>query len=421
MPEKYLERIIDSHLKEYLKSSGAVLIEGPKWCGKTRTSEEVAGSTLYIESRDQIDSIKLSLRSGVRIILEGDTPRLIDEWQEVPEIWDAVRFEVDHRRKRGQFILTGSTTPPKEMPVHSGAGRIARMTMRTMSLFESGESNGQISLKGLFEKDYKIGGHTKLDAESLARALTRGGWPESIEDPADRASRIAAQYIKAIIRSDTSKYDGVKRDPATTQRILESISRNISTSASKELIRRDVKGVRGTISEITLSDYIRVMESIFLIENLPAWNPHLRSRTRLMKTPKWHFTDPSIAAAALRASSNALLSDFNAFGLLFESLCIRDLRVYSEPLDGTLSYFRDKNGNEVDIIIELSGGKWGAAEVKLGNDYIDEGARNLLRLKENIDREYMKQPSFLMVLTAGQYGYVREDGVAVVPIGCLRD
>ncbi|MDR3206462.1 MAG: DUF4143 domain-containing protein [Candidatus Methanoplasma sp.] len=421
MPDEYIKRIIDSYIKEYLDLMGALSIEGPKWCGKTRTSEEFAGSILCIDNKDQIDSLKLAARSGVRAFLEGDTPRLIDEWQEVPEIWDAVRFEVDRRRKKGQFILTGSSAPPEGSVMHSGAGRIARVTMRPMSLFESGESNGQVSLEGLFDSDRTIDGYSELKVDALAYAITRGGWPESVGEPRDRAPKIATQYIKALINSDFSRFDLVKWDPNIVKRVIESISRNISTSASREAIRRDVNGAKGTVAESTIAAYINTMEKVFLLDNLPAWNPHMRSRTRLMRTPKWHFADPSIAAASLRASADALLADYKSFGLLFESMCIRDLRVYADPLDGRISYFRDNNGNEVDAIVELPGGKWGAVEIKLGGDRIDEGAKNLLKLERNIDTEYMKQPSFLMVLTADRYAYRRPDGVLVVPVGCLRN
>jgi len=421
MSDEYIKRTVDPYIKEYLESMGALLIEGPKWCGKTRTSEEFAKSALHITNKNQINSLELAVNSGVMKFLEGDTPKLIDEWQKVPGIWDAVKFEVDRRRKRGQFILTGSAMPPKESVMHSGAGRIARITMRPMSLFESGESNGQVSLKSLFDPKQKIDGYSELTVDNLARVLTRGGWPESIRDPPERTSRIAYQYVKAIMNSELYDQDGTKMNPAPVKRIIESISRNISTSAAKETIRKDVNGDDGKMTDVTLNNYIRALERIFLIENLPAWNPHMRSKARLLKTSKWHFVDPSVATAALGVSYDALLMDYDAFGLFFESLCIRDLRIYLQPLDGTINYIGDNNGNEVDIIVELPGGKWGAIEVKLGDNRADEGAKNLLKLRDNIDMEYTKQPSFLMVLTAGQFAYRRPDGVLVVPIGCLKD
>lgn len=422
MPDEYLKRIIDKYIKECLESMGALLIEGPKWCGKTRTSEEFAASTLYIKHKGQVDSLKLAACGGVTTFLEGQTPRLIDEWQKVPEIWDAVRFEVDHRRKKGQFILTGSSVPPKGSVMHSGAGRIARVTMRTMSLFESGESSGHVSLRELFfNPNYKVDGFSELKIDALARALTRGGWPESLGEPPGKAGKTASHYLGAVVNSDLPDLDEIKMDPILFKRIIESLSRNISTFASKETVREDVNGSEGTMAASTLNSYLDAMERIFLTENLPAWNPHMRSRSRLTKTPKWHFSDPSVATAALRVSADALLADYNAFGLLFESLCLRDLRIYSQPLDGTVSYIRNNNGDEVDLIVELPGGMWGAAEVKLGNDRIDEGAKSLLWLKNAIDPNRTKPPSFLMVLTAGQLAYKRPDGVLVVPLSCLRD
>ena len=421
MADGYIKRIVDPYIKEHLESMGALLIEGTKWCGKTRTSEEFANSALYIRDKNQVESLKLAVTSGVVKFLEEDAPLLIDEWQKVPGIWDAVRFEVDHRRKRGQFILTGSSTPPRESVMHSGAGRIARITMRPMSLFESGESNGQVSLNDLFDLKHNIDGYSKLTIDNLTRVMARGGWPESIRDPPEGASKIAYQYFKAIISSDMFDSEGSKLNPVLVKRVIESISRNISTSAVKETVRRDVNGDDGKMTDVTLNEYIQALEKIFLIENLPAWNPHMRSKARLLKTPKWHFADPSVAMAALRVSSDALMMDYESFGLLFESLCVRDLRIYSQPLDGSVSYIGDSNGNEVDIIVELPGGKWGAIEVKLGDNRADEGAKNLLKLRDNVDTKYTKQPSFLMVLTAGQFAYKRPDGVLVVPIGCLRD
>jgi predicted AAA+ superfamily ATPase len=294
--------------------------------------------------------------------------------------------------------------------------------MRPMSLFESGESNGSVSLKGLFNDNYVVNGYSKLSVEDLALAIARGGWPDSLDDTDLNASRSVSQYLKAIINSDISRvFDSDRINPETVRRIIESIARNTSTYASLETIRREASGEGETLSVNTLKDYLDAMQCIFLIENLPAWNPHLRSRTRLIKSHKWHFVDPSISMSALRASSKALISDFNTFGLLFESLCVRDLRIYSQPIEGTISYFRDINGNEVDLIVQLPGGEWGAIEVKLGGDHIEEGVRSLIKLRDNVDPERMKPPSFLMVLTAGQFAVRRPDGVLIVPIGCLRD
>jgi len=422
MADNYLSRIIDKEVKEHLEFMGAVLIEGPKWSGKTRTSKEFAKSSLSITSHNQKKNLTMLVENGSFGFLDEEPPMLIDEWQEVPGIWDAVRTVVDERGKKGQFILTGSSLPPKKTTLHSGAGRISRLTMRPMSLFESGESNGKVSLRGLFDPGYALNGHSKLSIEDLATAIARGGWPGSMSDKKENATKTVSQYLKAIINSEVSiNDDDVKMNPEIVRRIMESIARNISTYASLETIRGEVAGEGGTLSINTLKDYLDIMRRIFLTENLPAWNPHLRSRTRLVTSSKWHFVDPSIAMSALRASSGALLKDYNAFGLMFESLCVRDLRIYSQPLEGTVSFFRNVNGREVDLIVELPGGEWGAIEVKLGGNDVEEGASNLIRLRDNIDTDMMKPPSFLMVLTAGQYAVKRPDGVIVVPIGCLKD
>ncbi|MCL2712292.1 MAG: DUF4143 domain-containing protein [Methanomassiliicoccaceae archaeon] len=422
MPEGYRKRIMDKEISDHLELMGAILVEGPKWCGKTRTSKEFNKGILSITNKNQINSLNLLLENGIFNFLDEEPPMLIDEWQLVPGIWDAVRNVVDDRGKRGQFILTGSSVPPKDSePLHSGAGRIARLTMRTMSLFESGESNGKVSLRGLFDPDYKVNGRSDLSVKGLAAAIARGGWPESLNDKEENATRIVDQYVKAVINSDVSKAGDGNKDPETVKRVIESVARNVSTYASSETIREDVAGASGTFSVNTLKKYLDAMRRIFLIEELPAWNPHMRSRTRLITSSKWHFTDPSIAMSALKASSGALMEDYRTFGLFFESLCVRDLRIYLQPAGGTLSHFRDVNGNEVDLIAELPGKEWGAIEVKLGAKDIEDGAASLIRLKNNIDEEKMKQPSFLMVLTGGQYAMRRPDGVYVVPIGCLGE
>lgn len=422
MEDKYIDRIIDKDLKEHLEFMGAVSIEGPKWCGKTRTSEEFAKSKLTITNKNMIERLKMLVDNGVFDFLDMEPPMLIDEWQHVPEIWDAVRVTVDARRgKKGQFILTGSSVPPKRSTLHSGAGRIATLTMRTMSFFESGESNGKVSLSGLFKKDYVVGGVSKLTIKDLASAIERGGWPESLGLSEKNKTRVISQYLKQTINSDMSRVDDVRRDPETVRRIIESIAMNISTCASMDTVRKEAAGEIGTLSINTFKDYLDAMRRIFLVENVPAWNPHLRSRTRLVESSKWHFTDPSIALSALRASSDALLNDLKTFGYFFESLCVRELRIYAQPLEGTVSHFRDKNGNEVDMIVELPGGDWGAVEVKMGGGHVEEGAKNLLKFKDKIDTDMMKPPSFLMILTAGQYAVKRPDGVIEVPIGCLRN
>ena len=422
MKDKYIGRIIDKEVQEHLEFMGAVLIEGPKWCGKTTTSKEFAKGVLSITNESQIKYLYLSLENGAFDFLDDDPPMLIDEWQFVPGIWDAVRVVVDNRGEAGQFILTGSSVPPKDSePLHSGAGRIARLTMRTMSLFESCESNGKVSLRGLFDPNYKVDGRSDLSVKGLAEAIARGGWPQSLNNKKEISTRIVNQYLKAIINSDVSRASGNNMKSVTVCRILKSIARNISTYASLETIRKDAAGESGTLSMNTLKKYLDAMERIFLIETLPAWNPHLRSKTRLISSSKWHFTDPSIAMSALNASPDALTKEYRTFGLFFESLCVRDLRIYLQPMGGTVSHFRDVNGNEVDLIVELPGKEWGAIEVRLGEKEVESGAKSLIRLRNNIDTDKMRLPSFLMVLTGGQYAVKRPDGVFVVPLGCLRE
>lgn len=421
MDDKYMRRTVDSLIATYLKIMGGVVIEGPKWCGKTRTGREFYKSILSIDSENTIKTVRMAVNNNSTVILDTEPPLLIDEWQDVPEIWDFVRFEIDRRNKNGQFILTGSSVPPTESTRHSGVGRLARIVMRPMSLFESGESNGTVSLASLFETSTDVSSRSELTLENLANALVRGGWPASINVDPDDAALLSAEYVDGVIESDITRVSNIRRKPQEFRRMIESISRNISTAANMQTILKDVNGSTGNASDHTIKKYLDAMEQIFLVENLLAWNPHLRSRTRLSTTPKWHFVDPSIATAALGISPKSLLNDYNTFGLLFESLCLRDLRVYSQALRGNVYFFRNKNGFEVDFIVEIPGGKWGAIEVKLGNFEEDKGAENLLRLRDMVDTDAMEPPSFLMILTAGTYGYRRPDGILVVPIGCLKD
>ena len=422
MEDTYLKRIVDVELKEYLEFSGAVLIEGAKWCGKTSTAEEVAISTLYMQDRDKSSTYIEKANTKPSSLLEGDVPRLIDEWQIAPVLWDAVRFSVDKRKgKSGQFILTGSAVPKDDGMRHSGTGRIARLLMRPMSLFESLESNGTVSLGNLFDgvdMPYVV---SELSHEKLAFALVRGGWPASIGLKENIALRIAREYIKSVINTDISKVDGVKKNPANVRKLLKSLSRNISTTATITTISKDVMGENRTISERTVVSYIAVLKRIFVIEELPAWSPSLRSKTAIRSSSKRYFVDPSIATASMNISPDKLLNDYNIFGLLFESLCIRDLRVYAQSIDGEVFYYRDKQGLEIDAIVELYDGRWGAIEVKLGSTTgIDEAVKNLKKFRDNIDTNRTPAPSFLMVLTATEQSY-EKDGVLIVPIGCLKN
>ena len=431
LKQKYLSRIADKVLVMALKASGAVLIEGPKWCGKTRTAEEMAASALYMQDPDHTASYLKAADTKPSLLLKGDTPRLIDEWQMAPVLWDAVRFAVDQRGETGQFILTGSAVPKDNAVQHTGTGRISRMLMRPMSLFESLESNGTVSLKSLFEGtidgEGSIEAVSSLTIEGLAFALVRGGWPASVgltastETVESVALRQVYDYVDAVINIDVSRVDGVEKSPARLRALMRSLARNVSTTASIATIHGDIAGDEQTISEKTISVYLNALRRIFVVEDLPAWNPAMRSKTALRTTPKRHFVDPSIAAAVLRADSSHLLQDFNTFGLLFESLCIRDLRVYAQALDGEMFHYRDKSGLEADAIVHLKDGRWGAIEVKMGAKEIETAAKNLKILRDKINLKKMKEPSFLMVLTAGEFGYKREDGVYIIPIGCLRD
>jgi predicted AAA+ superfamily ATPase len=418
---KYLPRIADKVLNTALEASGAVLIEGPKWCGKTRTAEETAASALYMQDPDHTASYQQAADIKPSLLLKGDTPRLIDEWQMAPVLWDAVRFAVDQRGETGQFILTGSAVPKDNAIQHTGTGRISRMIMRPMSLFESLESNGTVSIKSLFDGTADVDSKSSLTIEGLAFALIRGGWPASVGQKEAVALRQVYDYVDAVINIDVSRVDGVEKSPARLRALMRSLARNVSTTANITTIHQDIAADEQTISEKTISAYINALRRIFVIEDLPAWNPAMRSKTVLRAAPKRHFVDPSIAAAVFRANSESLLQDFNTFGLLFESLCIRDLRVYAQAIDGEVFHYRDKSGLEADAIVHLKDGRWGAVEVKMGAKEIEKAAENLKILREKINLDKMKEPSFLMVLTATELGYQRDDGVYIVPIGCLRD
>jgi predicted AAA+ superfamily ATPase len=421
MKQKYLGRIADKVLDIALEASGAVLIEGPKWCGKTRTAEEKAVSALYMQDPDYTALYLKAADVKPSQLLTGDSPRLIDEWQMAPVLWDAVRFAVDQRGKSGQFILTGSAVPKDNAVQHTGTGRISRMLMRPMSLFESLESNGTVSLESLFDGTIDVESFSSLTIEKLAFVLTRGGWPASIGQKESIALRRVYDYVDAVINVDVSRVDDVEKNPARIRALMRSLARNVSTTASIATIRDDIAEDESTISEKTISTYLNALRRIFVVEDLPAWNPAMRSKTALRTSPKRHFTDPSIAAAVLRAAPDSLLQDFNTFGLLFESMCIRDLRVYAEAMDGEVFHYRDKSGLEADAIVHLKDGRWGAIEVKMGAKETETAAENLKTLRNKVNLDKMKEPSFLMVLTAAELGYRRDDGVYIVPVGCLRD
>ena len=422
MNPNYLTRISDEKLKLFLRAKGAVLIDGPKWCGKTSSAEELAGSVLYMQDPDKAAMNKATAQSKPSLLLEGKTPRLLDEWQVAPELWNAVRFAVDKRRAAGQFILTGSVIPTRTDDMHTGTGRIGRMRMRTMSLYETGDSNGEISLEALFNGETDLDGKSDISVEQYAFLINRGGWPAVAKETDEKiALTVAADYVEAIANEDISKADGIEKDPGRVKALLKSISRSVSGEARIVTLVNDLAVNDESLSHVTVDNYLKALSKIYVIEDLPAWSAKLRSKTAMRTTAKRHFTDPSIAAASLRATPRKLLSDFNAFGLLFESLCIRDLRIYAESIDGSVHHYRDKNGLEVDSIVSLADGRWGAVEIKLGAGEIDKACGNLLKLKQTVDTDRMNEPSFLMVLTGTDYAFQMKNGIWIVPLGCLRN
>lgn len=420
--KKYLSRLCDTELQLALKSAGAVLIEGAKWCGKTSTANNAAKSVVYMQDPDNTQSYQAMADTKPSLLLKGNNPRLIDEWQVAPVLWDAVRFEVDKRAERGLFILTGSAVPPENVTAHTGTGRISRMIMRPMSLFESLESNGQISLGALFNgKQKETEAISDLTIEQIAFLICRGGWPASIGQEKETALRMARDYVEAIIHQDISRVDNIEKNPERVRLLLRSLARNISTVANYQTIKQDIEATDISISDKTISTYINALRRIFVVEDINAWSPSLRSKTAIRTSEKRHFVDPSLATAVMRINPEGVLADFEYFGLLFESLCTRDIRIYAQANDADVFHYRDKTGLEADLIIRQRNGKWAAIEIKLGNKQIEEAAQNLLTLRAKIDEEKMGKDAFLMIVTGGQYAYQRNDGIWVVPIGCLRD
>lgn len=420
----YRHRIMDDLLIKKLQAKGAVLIEGPKWCGKTTTAEEFAASKIMLSRPDVKEHFKNMLEIDTDTALAGNPPMLIDEWQTVPKLWDAVRYTIDHRRKMGQFILTGSAVPNKEEREHSGTGRFAWLTMRPMSLFESGESNGSVSLNNLFTSPEKILAKNDLKLQDIAFLICRGGWPMAVGLPKEEALEQAFDYYDAVTKEDVTKVDGVKRTSERVQRLMRSYARHQGTQASIATLYEDLKNNdSATLNEDTISSYLEVLRKIFVVEDMPAWNPNLRSKTAIRTSDTRYFVDPSIAIAALGMGPADLMNDLNTMGFFFEVLCVRDLRVYAEALNGKVYHYRDKNGLECDAVIHLRNGQYGLIEIKLGGQsLINDGANTLNLLGNQIDTTRMNAPAFKMILTAtGEYAYRRpEDGIYVVPVGCLK-
>lgn len=417
--DDYRPRIADDLLAERLAHAGAVEIRGPKWCGKTETALQVASSAVMLQDQDTREANLRLAKTKPSILLRGEKPVLIDEWQDVPQLWDAVRFAVDRERRAGSYILTGSATPHAR-PSHSGAGRFSFLDMLPMSLAESGDSTGEVSLRTLFEEPEDIYGRSESDVETLAFLASRGGWPWAVTElTGDASLETAYDYLAAICDRDISRADGVGRNPQYARVILREYARVSASQAKQTTIRSDIRQ-RGTdLSRDTVDSYIATLRKLYVIQDLPAWSPSLRAKSRITRTPTRHFCDPSVAVAALGAGPFSLLRDLPTFGLLFESLCVRDLRVYAQALHGEVLHYRDESGLEADAVVSLRDGRYALFEMKLGAWEIDEGAKSLLKLSRKIDSNIMGSPSFCAVVVPGGYAYRRDDGVFVVPITCL--
>lgn len=422
---EYKRRIADEILKRKLAGKGAILIEGPKWCGKTTTAEQISKSVVYVSDPEKIKQYVAMADLSPKKLLSGATPRLIDEWQLIPKIWDSIRFEVDHRDEFGQFVLTGSSVPVSCDEInHTGTGRFAWLLMRPMSLYESGESSGEVSIRELFSKPIQINGENKLSFDDIAFLACRGGWPRAVGLDKEIALEQAYDYYDAVVRSDISRVDNITRNPERVKRLMRSLARNQGTQASLKSICKDIAANDSSlIDEDTTYSYINALKKLFVVEDMEAWNPNLRSKTAIRTSDTRYFVDPSIAVSSLGLGPDDLVENLNLFGFIFETMCVRDLRVYADAIDGKVYHYRDKNDLECDAVMHLRNGKYALIETKLGGDkMIEEGAKNLIKLREKIDTDKMKEPSFMMVLTAiGDYAYLRKDGVYVVPIGCLKD
>jgi len=425
MKAKYKPRIADKLLARKLAGKGAVLVEGPKWCGKTTTAQQQAQSLLNLGDSDILSQSLKIMEISPKTLLQGKTPRLIDEWQTIPPLWDTIRSEVDQRGEFSQFILTGSSVLPQaNETTHSGTGRFAHIKMRPMSLFESGESTGTVSLGDLFDGNTFEPQSCELDLQKMAYLTCRGGWPQATLIDGKIALDQAFDYFDSIVERDIQRVDGVKRNPERAKLLMRSYARNIAQQASYSTIKADMlSNDAKTLDEDTVADYIKALKQLFVIEDLAAWNPNIRSKSAIRTSDTRHFVDPSIGTAALGLGPNDLINDLNSFGLLFEDLAVRDLRVFAEALDGKLYHYRDSSGLECDTVLHRRNGTYALIEVKLGGEkLIEEGVTSLNNLANTIDTDRMHKPSFMMVLTAvGQYAYQRKDGIFVVPIGCLKD
>jgi predicted AAA+ superfamily ATPase len=417
--EGYLPRIIDRKIKRYLNIFGAISIEGPKWCGKTWTALTHANSVRFIMNPSASVNYRELARNEPALLLEGEEPVLIDEWQEVPSLWNAVRFAVDQGQKQGRFLLTGSTKPLRDDALHSGAGRMARVRMRPMTLFESGISTGKVSLSEILEGEKMQTSINEIPLKKLISVTCRGGWPANLDIEETESTEIPRQYIETLTRVDMSQIDDVRRDPARIKRLLRSFARNNASIVSNATLRKDLLEDHEELSPNTISAYISALSRLYVIEEIPAWNPEIRSRTRIRTSPKRVFVDPSLAVAALNIGPENLLLDLNTFGFMFENLCIRDLLCYAEAVDGEVYHYHDDNDLEVDVVIETKGGKWSAFEIKLGEHRIGEAVSSLLKLLEKVESKGGRPPTALCVITGGGLSWQREDGIRVIPINAL--
>lgn len=420
----YRPRIVDSALKRKIRGKGAVLIEGPKWCGKTTTAEQISNSVLSVDDPATVKANITVSEIDPEKLLAGEQPRLLDEWQVAPKLWDAVRHHVDHHKGQGQFVLTGSSVPADVSgTIHSGTGRFGWIVMRPMTLFESGGSTGEVSLGALFESS-EISGYSDLDLDRLAFLICRGGWPESVDMEPDVALDQAFDYIDAVIRKDMSRVDNIRRDPQKVRSLLRSYARNIGTQISQAAISADISSNgTTTVNEETVSEYLQALRKLYVVEDMKAWNPNLRSKTAVRTSDTRYFVDPSLAAASLRVGPSDLMKDLNTLGFFFEALVVRDLRVYAESLDGDVYHYRDNLDNECDVVIHLRNGRYALIEVKLGGEsLIEEGVKTLKGVLRRIDTSKMGEPAFMAVVTGtDRYAYKRDDGIMIIPIGTLKN
>lgn len=420
MKNKYFPRLIDKQLDEILNSMGAVYIRGPKWCGKSTTSLQKAKTVINFQDAEKGQNFVDLVDVNITGLLNQEVPVLFDEWQIVPKIWNAVRTEVDKRDKVGQFILTGSTVYEFDKTMHSGAGRIGRLNMKPMSLFESGDSNGKISLREVVKGNWDYDGvMSDLTKAKLSTVLCRGGWPSAIAHEQPNPQIISKQYVKATLETDVSEIDNVNRNPLLARYILESYSKNISTLETDKTIYQDVKS-KIDVSDRTIIDYLKVFEKLYITNEIPAWNPNIRSKTAIRTSPKKNLIDPSIAAAVLNVSPKELELDSNTFGLFFESMVTRDISVYTESEGASMSYYRDRNGLECDLVVHYPNGEYALIEIKLGEKGVEEGCAHLLKIQSLLIKHKQRTPKALIVVTGTQVSMKRNDGVYIVPIGCLK-